>query len=313
MAAQPSLKQLRYLLALAETGHFGKAAQICFITQPSLSAAINDLEELLGIQLVERNKRQVLITPLGRKIVERARIILTDVEELTAIAHSANAPLTGSLKLGVIPTIGPYLLPDLMRELRRGFPDLKPFLREDQTSKLVDQLRAGKIDLALVALPIDEPSLDEMSLFDDAFVFAASHSHKLAGHPQVNLQDLLSENLMLLADGHCLRHQALEVCGSAQNRADFEANSLSTLVQMVASGAGVTLLPQMSLEVEARRLDTLVIRPFSAPAPSRKIGLIWRRSSGRKSEFRELGNYLKHRLPTLPTVCALASQASARI
>ena len=160
MAAQPSIKQLKYLVALAETGHFGRAAEACFITQPSLSAAISELENLLGAQLVERNKRQVLITALGQEVVSRARHILREVDELAIVAHAANQPLVGPINIGVIPTIGPYLLPDVMARLRSGFPKMQPFLREDQTAKLVDLLLAGKLDLALIALPIEENGLE---------------------------------------------------------------------------------------------------------------------------------------------------------
>jgi LysR family hydrogen peroxide-inducible transcriptional activator len=301
MSALPSLKQLRYLIALAETGHFGRAAEKCFITQPSLSAAIADLEGILGAQLVERNKRQVLITPLGEEVVARSRDIVTQVEELSALAHASTAPLTGPLSLGVIPTIGPYLLPDLMNVLRDGFPKLRPFLREDQTHNLIDLLRAGKIDLALLALPIEEPWLEEMHLFDDPFVYAGPPSHPLSKQKEVSVQDLANEKLLLLEDGHCLRDQALEVCSTAGRKRgiDFEANSLSTLVQMVLSGVGVTLLPQMSLVVEARAGTGLAVRPFTGSEPVRRIGLVWRRSSGRKAEFRELGSHLKKHLPAL--------------
>lgn len=301
MKALPSLKQLRYLVALAETGHFGKAAEACHITQPSLSAAIADLEGLLDAQLVERNRRQVIVTPLGRQVVAQAQSILNEVAALGEMARAAARPLSGPIRMGVIPTIGPYLLPDLIAELRHGFPELVPFLREDQTAHLVDQLHAGKLDLALLALPVDAPWLEQMDLFDDPFVFACPRDHKLSRGNAVALDDLSEEKLLLLEDGHCLRDQALAVCGAAgrQKGVDFEANSLSTLVQMVASGLGVTLLPAMSLSVEARRRDELAVRPFTDPVPSRKIGLAWRRTSGRKSEYRQLGAYLKTRLPAL--------------
>jgi len=298
MAAQPSIKQLKYLVALSETGHFGRAAEACFITQPSLSAAISELENLLGAQLVERNKRQVLITPLGREVVSRARNILQEVDELTMMAQSATEPLSGPINFGVIPTIGPYLLPDVINRLRAGFPKLQPFLLEDQTAKLIELLAAGKLDIALIALPIEENWLEEMDLFEDRFVFACSPDNPLTRKKKIDITDIKDEKLLLLEDGHCLRDQALEVCQKAgwSKSADFQANSLSTLVQMVSAGIGSTLLPEMSLEVEARRPDSLAILPFQNPVPVRRIGLVWRRSSARKKEFRQLGTYLRNTL-----------------
>ncbi|WP_102783957.1 LysR substrate-binding domain-containing protein [Thalassospira sp. GB04J01] len=298
MAAQPSIKQLKYLVALAECGHFGRAAEACFITQPSLSAAINELESLLGAQLVERNKRQVLITPLGEDVVSRARSILHEVDELTTMAQAATEPLSGPIHIGVIPTIGPYLLPDVMSQLKSGFPKLQPFLREDQTSKLVSLLAAGKLDLALIALPIEENWLEEFDLFEDRFVFACSPDNPLTKKRHIEIADIKDEKLLLLEDGHCLRDQALEVCQKAgwSKSADFQANSLSTLVQMVAAGVGSTLLPEMSLEVEARRPDSLKIIPFENPVPIRRIGMVWRRSSARKREYRQLAAHLRDSL-----------------
>jgi LysR family hydrogen peroxide-inducible transcriptional activator len=298
MAAQPSIKQLKYLVALAECGHFGRAAEACFITQPSLSAAINELENLLGAQLVERNKRQILITPLGQEVVSRARSILQEVDELTSMAQAANEPLSGPIHIGVIPTIGPYLLPDVMGQIKAGFPKLQPFLREDQTSNLIDLLSAGKLDLALIALPIEENWLEEFDLFEDQFVFACSPDNPLTNKPRLEIADIKDEKLLLLEDGHCLRDQALEVCQKAgwSKSADFQANSLSTLVQMVGAGVGSTLLPEMSLEVEARRPDMLKVIPFENPVPIRRIGMVWRRSSARKREFRQLATYLRDHL-----------------
>lgn len=298
MVAQPSIKQLKYLVALAECGHFGRAAESCFITQPSLSAAISELENLLGAQLVERNKRQVLMTALGEEVVSRARSILQEVNELTTMAQAASDPLSGPIHIGVIPTIGPYLLPDVMASLRTGFPKLQPLLREDQTSVLIDLLMAGKLDLALIALPIDENWLEEFELFEDRFVFACTPDNPLTHKHHIDISDIKNEKLLLLEDGHCLRDQALEVCQKAgwSKSADFQANSLSTLVQMVGAGIGATLLPEMSLEVEARRPDMLKIIPFENPVPVRRIGMVWRRSSARKREYRQLASYLRDRL-----------------
>lgn len=298
MAAQPSIKQLKYLVALSEAGHFGRAAEACFITQPSLSAAISELENLLGAQLVERNKRQVLMTPLGKEVVSRARRILQEVDELTTMAQAATEPLSGPIRIGVIPTIGPYLLPDVMMLVKGGFPKLQPFLREDQTGTLIDLLSAGKLDLALIALPIEENWLEEFDLFEDPFVFACSPDNPLTHKAHLEIADIKDEKLLLLEDGHCLRDQALEICQKAgwNKSADFQANSLSTLVQMVAAGAGATLLPEMSLEVEARRPDLLKIIPFENPVPVRRIGMVWRRSSARKREYRQLAAYLRDSL-----------------
>ncbi|MCC9620516.1 LysR substrate-binding domain-containing protein [Thalassospira sp. MA62] len=295
MVGQPSIKQLKYLVALSETGHFGRAAEACFITQPSLSAAISELEHLLGAQLVERNKRQVLMTPLGQDVVSQARKILHEVDELTTMAQAATDPLSGPIQIGVIPTIGPYLLPDVMGALKTGFPKLKPLLREDQTAKLIDLLMAGKLDMALIALPIDENWLEEFELFEDRFVFACTPDNPLTHKHHLEIADIKDEKLLLLEDGHCLRDQALEICQKAgwSKSADFQANSLSTLVQMVGAGIGATLLPEMSLEVEARRPDLLKIIPFKNPVPIRRIGMVWRRSSARKRDYRQLAAYLR--------------------
>ncbi len=200
----------------------------------------------------------------------------------------------------MIPTIGPYLLPDVINRLRAGFPKLQPFLREDQTAKLIELLAAGKLDIALIALPIEENWLEEMDLFEDRFVFACSPDNPLTRKKKIDITDIKDEKLLLLEDGHCLRDQALEVCQKAgwSKSADFQANSLSTLVQMVSAGIGSTLLPEMSLEVEARRPDSLAILPFQNPVPVRRIGLVWRRSSARKKEFRQLGTYLRNTLET---------------
>jgi LysR family transcriptional regulator, hydrogen peroxide-inducible genes activator len=285
-----SLRQLQYLTALAEAGNFRRAAAACHVTQPALSTQVQQLEEGLGVLLVERGRRGAVMTAAGEEVVRRGRAILEDVTAIEDYARGMRDPFTGPLRLGVIPTIGPYLLPDLMPDLNRRYPALQLFMREEQTERLLDSLREGRLDLALLALPVPGDDLESAVLFQDRFLVAAPPGHPFAKMDAVDLGALADESLLLLEDGHCLRDQALAVCAldGPVNEGDFRATSLATLVQMVASGLGVTLLPEMARRREAGTDGRLTIRPLAPPEPGRRIGLMWRRTSGRKAEFREL-------------------------
>ena len=291
MKLLPSLKQLEYLVALVETVHFGKAAERCNVTPSTLSAGIRELESVLGVALAERTKRKVLITPLGRTIAERGRLMLGDAEEIMALAAARKAPLTGNLSLGVIPTIGPFLLPGALPGLRKTYPTLRLYLREEQTEPLLAKLRRGEIDAAIIALPYDTDGLTELPLFDDRFFAAVPGSHPFAERQRLTFDDLADAPLLLLEEGHCLRGHALAACGLEGRRrhAEFEATSLHTLVQMVAAGLGVTLLPKLAIDSGILAGTDIKLIEMDG-APSRQIGLVWRKSSLRVEEFRLLAD-----------------------
>lgn len=289
----PTLRQWRYLVTLAENRHFGRAAEACFVTQSTLSAGIQELESQLGAALVDRTKRKVVLTPLGEELAGRARDLLGTAEDMVLLARAAAAPLSGPLRLGVIPTISPFLLPRVLPSLRKRFPDLRLFLREDLTARLVDQLQAGKLDLLLIALPYEGAGLDTMTLFDDNFLVASRSDHALAKRSGVKLADLAEAPLLLLEDGHCLRDHALAACRlpPSPRRDGFAATSLHTLVQMVDSGLGVTLLPQLALDAGILRGTDVVAQPLAENA-ARHIGLAWRRGTQRAKEFTLFGEAL---------------------
>jgi len=280
-----NLRDLQYLVALAETGHFGEAAARCHVSQPTLSAQVKKLEEYLGVQLFERQPRKVTLTDAGRRIVERARRITQEAEEIRELARASRDPLTGKLRVGLIPTIAPYLLPRVAAQLRRKLPGLSLMLYEYRTGPLLEKLRAGELDLAILALPADTAGLETRSLFAESFVVAMPRRHRLAARRRLKPADLAGETLLLLEDGHCLRDQALEVCGSVpvQEEQDFRATSLETLRQMVASGLGVTLLPRLAAEGPVAGARGIEFRPFAPPSPSRMVGAAWRRSSTRET------------------------------
>ncbi len=285
-----SLRQLRYFDALARSLHFGRAAEQCAVTQPALSMQIQELEKELGTVLIERTRTGTKLTREGEEAARRVSLILASVRDLTDYSrHSARA-LTGPLRLGVIPTIAPYVLPKLLPELRAAYPELDLHLRESQTQYVLADLVSGRLDAVLLSLPIDEPELESLELFDDAFVLAMPASRPIPEKAIATPKLFEHERLLLLEEGHCLRDQALAFCSlkQVQNLNTFGTTSLSTLVQMVANGFGVTLLPEMSLETEANRGDIRLF-PFAEPKPLRKIGLAWRQSSPRKQDFTELG------------------------
>lgn len=285
----PSLKQLRYLVALAEHRHFGRAAAACFVSQSTLSAGLKELETALQVELVERNNRSVVFTPLGLEIVARAKRVLRETEELAELAAGSRAPLSGRLRLGVIPTIAPYLLPRTLPALRKAYPQLQLYLTEDQTARLLTQLEDGVLDLVLMALPYHAGDVETLPLFKDGFHLVCRKDHPLAQKKTVTLADLKDVNLLLLAEGHCLRDHALAACRLTEADSGFAGASLNTLVEMVAGGLGVTLLPDMAVSAHVPKSAELVARPFDRSGGGRQIGLVWRTTSSRGAEFKELG------------------------
>jgi len=292
-SALPSLRQLRYLVELAERLNFRQAAEASFVTQSTLSAGIKELETVMGVQLVERDTRQVRLTPIGAEVVARARQLLAGAHDLMALAQGAAEPLSGLLALGVIPTIAPFLLPGLLPPLRRRYPRLRLHLREDLTERLLERLRGGQLDMALIALPYDTNDLTVRSLFVDEFQFVAREDDPQAQHATVPVQQLDPDRIMLLEEGHCLRDHAIAACKSrAPGNPGIEATSLNTLVQMVEGGMGVTLLPELTLEGGILKGTHLVARPFSTHVPSRTVALISRSSSARRAEFELLADFI---------------------
>jgi LysR family hydrogen peroxide-inducible transcriptional activator len=278
-----NLRDLRYLVALADERHFGKAAERCFVSQPTLSAQVRKLEEYLGVPLVERQPKRVALTPTGEKVVRRARVLLQEADAIVELARNDRDPLAGPLKLALIPTVGPYLLPHIAGRLRRELPRLKLMLYEYQTEPLLEKLRGGEIDVGVIALPVLLDGLESAELYEELFTLAVPASHALADHERIKVDDLRGETLLLLEDGHCLRDQALEVCSRIRvNEAqDYRATSLETLRQMVAAGHGITLLPELAAETPVGTARGLRIKPFARPAPSRTIGAVWRKSTTR--------------------------------
>ncbi len=285
----PSPQQLRYLLSLAELGHFGRAAQACAVTQSTLSAGILALERQLDAAILDRGAgKHVVFTALGDEIVVRAREALAALESVAEVASAARAPLSGPLRLGVIPTVGPFLLPRLMPVLRGAFPNLRLFVREDVTKALVEQLAANRLDLLLVALPCACGEAETLAIARDEFVVALPKGHRLAARTHVPAAALAGERMLLLEDGHCLRDQALSVCGAAAEPEEFAATSLHTLAQMVAGGLGVTLLPRMAADAGVAAWADVELRPLAGRSAWRTIGLAWRRRSPRADEYRAL-------------------------
>ena len=287
-----TLRHLRYFVALAEQGHFGRAAEVCAISQPALSVQMKELEEIVGAPLIERGARQIRLTSLGEGLAGRAREILRSVEDLDGFVRAAQAPFSGVLRIGVIPTIAPYLLPALIRTMGARYPDLDLRPREAITQTLIRDLGEGRLDLAIVALPISESGLHEEPLFDEEFVLVRPRAEAAA--PVPSAEGLLEMRLLLLEEGHCFRDQALAFCTPARvaSREFMEGSSLTTLVQMVGAGIGVTLIPEMAVATETRLADVAVAR-LPAPRPRRTIGLIWRNSSPMADQFLQVADMLR--------------------
>jgi LysR family hydrogen peroxide-inducible transcriptional activator len=278
-----NLKDLKYLVALADTGHFGKAAERTFVSQPTLSAQLKKLEDYLGVKLVERQPKNVQLTDVGKQVVIRARRMLDEGDEIIALARNNTDPLAGKLKVALIPTIGPYLLPRVMPRIRKALPNLSLMLYEHQTEALLKRLREGEIDLGIMALPVAQDGVESRVLYEENFTVALPNQHPLAAKSTIKVQDLKGHTLLLLEDGHCLRDQALEVCSRVDVREaeDFRATSLETLRQMVVAGLGITLLPELAVESPFGSQRGLTIKQFTKPSPSRTVGAVWRKSSTR--------------------------------
>ncbi|MFF0005947.1 LysR substrate-binding domain-containing protein [Streptomyces tibetensis] len=300
---QPSLAQLRAFAAVAEHLHFRDAAAAIGMSQPALSGAVSALEETLGVTLLERTTRKVLLSPEGERIAVRAKAVLGEVEALMEEAEAVRAPFTGVLRLGVIPTVAPYLLPTVLRLVHERYPQLDLQVHEEQTANLLDGLAGGRLDLLLLAVPLGVPGVSELPLFDEDFVLVTPLDHRLGGREGIPRQALRELNLLLLDEGHCLRDQALDICREA-GRDDVPvtttAAGLSTLVQLVAGGLGVTLLPRTALKVETSRSNQLLTGYFAGPAPTRRIALAMRAGAARGAEYEELAAALRQALRPLP-------------
>lgn len=318
MSALPTLRQLRYLVELAERLNFRQAAEALFVTQSTLSAGIKELESVLGVALVERDQRTVRLTPLGAEVVERARTLLAAAEDLVGAVKDAAAPLAGALRLGVIPTIAPFLLPTLLPPLRAKYPALRLFLREDQTARLIERLEAGQLDFALLALPYDTGKLLVRTLFEDEFWYVAREDDPTAKGAQFALRDLDPGRILLLEEGHCLRDHAITACGTRGRSIapEFEATSLPTLVQMVEGGLGTTLLPEMTVKAGILRGTKLLARPFTGRAPARTIALAARATTPLRRDFDLLADLIEEQARRagkagVPALRRSASQAKS--
>ena len=291
----PTLKQLQYLVALEEEGHFGRAAEACFVTQSTLSGGIRELESLIGMVLVERTRRVVRFTPLGRQVADKARRILREAEELADMVRAAGKPLAGELRMGVIPTIAPFLLPGLLPRLRREYPELKLFLREETSPAACDSLHRGQLDCVLLALPYGCGEVEAADLFDDRLFVAFPPGQAPAAEAPVPAAAIDETRLLLLEDGHCLKEHALAACNRPELRAEAAmlGTSLHTLVQMVAGGLGQTLVPEMAIAAGILDGTGVDARPLDAVHACRRIALVWRKGSPRADEFRLLAESLK--------------------
>lgn len=291
----PTLKQLHYLVALRDHRHFGRAAEACFVTQSTLSAGLRELESLMGVTLVERTRRVVRFTPLGNRFADKAQRILREAEALTEMVRASGRPLSGELRMGVIPTIAPFLLPRALPGIRRQWPDLKLYLREEPSQAACDSLHRGQLDCVLLALPFACGEIDHAELFDDALVVAFPPGAADVPARAVTPQAIDADQLLLLEDGHCLKDHALAACNRPELRAGATmlGTSLHTLVQMVDNGLGVTLVPQMAVEAGILAGTGIVTRPLEAEHAARRIALVWRRNSPREKEFRMLADALK--------------------
>lgn len=290
----PTLKQLQYLVALEDHGHFGRAADSCFVTQSTLSAGIRELETLIGVTLVERTRRVVRFTPLGNRIADKARRVLREAEELGDLARAAGRPLSGEMRMSVIPTIAPFMLPRILPRLRRDYPDLKLFLREEPSGTACEGLHHGRTDCVLLALPYACGEVSSQFLFEDRLFLAGLESEIGEASRAIKADDIDETRLLLLEDGHCLKDHALAACNRPELRAEATmlGTSLHTIVQMVDNGLGVTMLPEMALKAGILEHTGLTARPLDAANPARRIALVWRRASPREKDFHLLAEAL---------------------
>lgn len=292
-----NLRDLRYLVALADLKHFGRAAEACFVSQPTLSTQLKKFEDELGVSLIERNPRNVLLTDVGEAVVARARVMLREADEIRAIARRAKDPESGTVKLGIFPTLGPYLLPHIVPDIVARYPKLELILVEEKTEVILKKLAEGDLDCAILALPIADEKLHTEFLFEEDFILAVPRQHAMARLKKVKLADIADAHLLLLAEGHCLREQALEVChtSGAGERAGFRATSLETLRHMVAANVGMTLLPALTVHPPSPVTAAIKLIPFSDPPPHRRIAMVWRRTSA-------LGTFLHQLVPLVKGV-----------
>jgi LysR family hydrogen peroxide-inducible transcriptional activator len=295
MIRTPTIRQLAYLCAVSETKHFGNAARACHVSQSTLSAGINDLEQNLGMQLIERNNKNVLITPVGEEIVARARRILIEAEDLVALCQASKTPFSSKMRLGIIPTIAPFILPKLLKELRRLHPDFQLHIIEDLSEHLLEALRYGELDILLLALPYPAEAVEIQHLFYDDLVLAYYKDHPIGKLNELSTRDLKGEQLLLLEDGHCLRNHVLEACKLQNNvvAVPYRATSLNTIVQMVTNNIGITLLPQLAIDAKILSGTRVQIKRFKENNIWRSIGLMWRSSSARKREYQMLGEFIQ--------------------
>lgn len=299
-----TLAELRYAVALHEHRHFGRAARACNVTQPTLSAQLQKLERTLGIALFERSSKSVQPTSIGERVVEQARLVLDATDKIRDLAESGHLPLAGPLRLGVIPTLGPYLLPHFVPALRAEYAQLELVLREMKTSELVDDLAGHRLDCGLLATPVPIPGIVSEELFEEPFHLLAPRDHALAKAKKLREDDLRGERVLLLDEGHCLRDHALSLCRAAhahESQQDFRATSLETLRHMVAAGMGLTLLPALALRKDE---GALVALPFEKPSPGRRVTLAWRKTHPRAADFRELAQFIRLNLPQCVTALA---------
>ena len=314
-----NLRDLKYLVALADHKHFGRAAAACFVSQPTLSTQIKKLEDELGVPLVERTPRKVMLTPAGREAASRARGIVAEVEQMKEAARRSQDPEAGTVRLGIFPTLGPYLLPHVIPSIRARFPQLELLLIEEKSDVLLSRLREGRLDAALLALPLHDDQLHSEFLFEEPFVLAVPEQHPLAQRGDtLSMSELHQQRLLLLEDGHCLRDQALDVChlSGALEKAEFQATSLETLRQMVAANVGVTLLPLLAVQPPVASPSNIRLLRFDdASGPSRRIAMLWRRSSAMNDFLEQLARLFKalpEALFVLPPQAPVAAPASGK-
>jgi LysR family hydrogen peroxide-inducible transcriptional activator len=290
-----NIRALQYFVKLADLRHFSKAADACFVSQPTLSTQIRKLEEELGVQLVERSPKNIMPTPVGEEIADRARLVLSDIDQIRAVARRSGNPAEGTMRLGLFPTLAPYLLPHVVPGVRERYPKLKLQLSEEKTEDVLTMLRQGELDAGILALPVNEDGLHKEILFEEPFVMAMPAAHPLAARKSIRMADLEGAELLLLEEGHCLREHALEVCAlaGAHERVDFHATSMETLRQMVAADVGVTLMPVLAVKPPIANTGNIVLRPFAEPAPRRTIALLWRKSSPLGKLMHDLADCLR--------------------
>ena len=308
-----TLQELRYLVALADKRHFIRAAEACHVCQSTVSNQLKKLEDYLGVTLFERNKHQLIPTPIGKEIIERARVALDVVGQIRELARQGHDPMNGPLSLGVIPTLGPYLVPHLLSSIRDIYPMLQLLLREDLTANLMERLLQGRLDALLLALPVHGHDLNVMALFHEAFVVAVPAGHALERKTHISEKELADQTVLLLEEGHCMREQALAICGSnaSNQREELKATSIETLRQMVAAGVGCTLLPGLAAlpGVGSVQNGMVQVRPFPPPAPTRTIGIVWRHHYSRETTVKLLAEVILTNLPSAATT--IVSQTGA--